>query len=466
MSETAHQNTSRRDFLKSSGRIVAASTLVTGLGSTLYAAGNDTIQVALVGCGGRGSGAANDAMNVQGRGPIKLVAMADVFEDRLSGSYRGLKRGQGDKVDVPKERQFLGFDAYKKAMDCLRPGDIVILTTPPAFRWVHFTYAIEKGLNVFMEKPVTVDGPTTKRMLALAKKAEAKNLKVGVGLMSRHSRALQELAKRVHDGEIGDVILMRGYRMAGAIGSFNSTPVPPGQNELAYQIRRFHSFIWASGGCYSDFYIHIIDHLCWMKDSWPVKAQALGGRHYKETPDGVPYIDQNFDSYAVEYTFADGTKMNLDGRCMNGATPIYSSYLHGSKGSAIASKSGDCGLPSSIYKDQSLERAARTWQSRVPDDERNPYQNEWNDLIDAIRQDKAYSEVERGAIGSMVTSMGRMAAHTGVEITYDQMLNCPHEMAPNVDKLSWDSPAPLVADANGRYPVPQPGIVTDQEYKA
>ena len=251
---------------------------------------------------------------------------------------------------MPEDRRFLGFDAYKKAMDCLKPGDIAIFATPPAFRWVHFTYAIEKGLNVFMEKPVTVDGPTSKRMLKLAEDATAKNLKVGVGLMSRHSRALQELAKRVQDGEIGDIILQRGYRMHGPVGFFSSLPKPAGTSELLYQMQRFHSFIWASGGNYSDFYIHIIDHLGWMKNAWPVKAQALGGRHYRQSPEGVTYVDQNFDTYAVEYTYADGTKFNFDGRCMTGCQDIYSSYLHGTKGMAIASKSGDCGLPSSILQ--------------------------------------------------------------------------------------------------------------------
>ncbi|UCD53608.1 MAG: Gfo/Idh/MocA family oxidoreductase [Phycisphaerales bacterium] len=467
MSETANNSTSRRDFLKASASFAAASTLATGLSSRLYAAGDNTIQVALIGCGGRGSGAANDAMNVEGRGPIKLVAMADVFEDRLSGSYNRLKREQGDKVDVPEERRFVGFDAYKKAMDCLRPGDVAIFATPPAFRWVHFTYAIEKGLHVFMEKPVTVDGPTTKRMIELAKKADAKNLKVGVGLMSRHSRALQELANRVADGEIGDIVLMRGYRMHGPLGFFDSPPKPAGVTDLRYQVQRFHSFIWASGGNYSDFYIHVIDHLCWMKGGWPVKAHGLGGRHYRQSPEGVTYVDQNFDTYSIEYTFEDGAKMMFDGRCMNGCQNIYSSYLHGTKGSAIASSSGDCGLPSAIYKGQSFDDADRVWRSRVPMRQRNPYQNEWNDLIDAIVQDKPYNEAERGAIGSMVTSLGRMAAHTGQEVTYDQMLNCPHEMAPGLDKLvDWNSPAPLKSDANGRYPVPQPGIVTDQEYKA
>ena len=206
----------------------------------VHAAGGDLIQVALVGCGGRGTGAAANALAAKG-GPLKLVAMADVFEDKLNGSYENLKRGNGDKMDVPQDRKFIGFDGYKKAMDCLKAGDIVILTTPPAFRWVMFTYAIEKGLNVFMEKPVTVDGPSTRKMLKLAEEATAKNLKVGVGLMSRHSRALQELAKRIQDGEIGDVIAMRGYRMHGPGGSAFVTKWPGNPSELLWQIRNFHA---------------------------------------------------------------------------------------------------------------------------------------------------------------------------------------------------------------------------------
>jgi predicted dehydrogenase len=367
-------------------------------------------------------------------------------------------------LDVPPGRQFLGFDAYKNAMDCLKPGDIAIFTTPPAFRWVHFTYAIEKGLNVFMEKPVTVDGPTSKRMFKLAQDASAKNLKVGVGLMSRHSRALQELANRVHDDEIGQIVLQRGYRVTGPGGYFSSLPKPANISDLLYQVKRFHSFIWASGGCFSDFYIHLIDHLAWMKNEWPVKAQALGGRHYRLSPEGVAYVDQNFDTYSVEYTYADGTKMLLDGRCIYGCQNFYSSYLHGTKGMGIASKNGDCGPPSSLYKSSMAAPADLIWESKVKPDEQDPYQNEWNDLMDAIRDDKPYSEVKRGVEASLVSSMGRMAAHTGQEITFDQMLNCDHEMAPGLDKLTMDSPAPLLADASGRYPVPQPGIVTKREY--
>src|SRR4051812_17059813 len=271
MNDTSHNLPTRREFIKTTGRIAAVSALAGVALPRVHAASSDLIQVALVGCGGRGTGAAANALSTQA-GPVKLVAMADVFENRQTDSFNNLSRQFGEKIQVPQEHKFIGFDGYKKAMDCLKPGDIVILTTPPAFRWVHFTYAIQKGLNVFMEKPLTVDGPTSKRMLGLAEDATKKNLKVGVGLMSRHSRAMQELHQRIQDGEIGDVILMRGYRMHGPVGSAFSTKwTGTPKSELLWQIQRFHSFLWASGGCYSDFYIHHIDHLCWMKNSWPVK---------------------------------------------------------------------------------------------------------------------------------------------------------------------------------------------------
>jgi predicted dehydrogenase len=463
MNDTNASLTSRRDFIKQTGTFAAASALAGVAIPHVHAAGNETIQVALIGCGGRGTGAAANALSTS-KGPVKLVAMGDVFENRLKNSYREINRQHGGQVDVPEDRKFVGFDAYRKAMDCLKPGDVAIFATPPAFRWVHFTYAIQKGLNVFMEKPITVDGPTSKRMFKLADEATAKNLKVGVGLMSRHSRALQELAKRVHDGEIGEIILQRGYRMHGPVGFFASPPKPAEENDLLYQVRRFHSFIWASGGNYSDFYIHIIDHLGWLKNSWPVKAQALGGRHYRQSPEGVAYVDQNFDTYAVEYTYADGTKFNFDGRCMTGCTDIYSSFLHGTKGCAVASKSGDCGQPSSTYKGFAPTSSGRLWESKVPRSEQDPYLNEWNDLMDAIRNNQPYNEVKRGVEASLVTSMGRMAAHTGQEITFEDMLECDHEMAPGLDKITSNSPAPLVADAKGKYPVPQPGFVTKREY--
>jgi predicted dehydrogenase len=449
---------SRRDFLKTSGTVAVTAGALSGVTiPAVHAAEDNTIRVALIGCGGRGTGAATDALSTK-QGPIKLFAMADVFKDRLEGSVEALKKDQGSKFDVTPDRQFIGFDAYKKAMDCLKPGDVVILATPPAFRWVHFTYAIQKGLHTFMEKPVTVDGPTTRRMIALGEEAKKKNLKVGVGLMCRHCEARQELFNRIQDGEIGDIILMRAYRQTGPVGSALTGPKPDNISELMYQIRRFHGFLWASGGCFSDFLIHNIDECCWMKNAWPVSAKASGARTFRGD-----YVDQNFDTYSVEYTFADGSKFFLEGRNIDGCDQEFASYAHGSKGSAVISSNSHTPSRARIYKGQKFTRSDIAWA--YPQPEPNPYQVEWDHLIHAIRKDSLYNEVKRGAEASLVTSMGRMAAHTGQEITFDQMLNCKIEFAPTVDKLAMDSPAPVKMDPKTKaYPYPQPGVVRDREY--
>jgi len=454
MSEIAKKSTSRREFLKNTGRIAATSALAAGIVPKVYAAGNDTIKVALIGCGGRGTGAASNALSVK-NGPIKLVAMADVFGNRVARSYKSLNKQHADQVDVPRERQFVGFDGYKKAMDCLDKGDVAIFATPPAFRWVHFKYAIEKGLNVFMEKPVTVDGPTTRRMLKLAEQSVMKNLKVGVGLMIRHCRGRQELKQRIDDGEIGNIIAMRAYRMAGRAST--AGPKPSGISEVLYQIQRFHAFLWASGGMYSDYYIHQIDECSWMKGAWPVEAHATGGRHYRGDS-----LDQNFDNYSIEYTYPDGTKLFYYGRAMDGCKGGFSSYALGTKGTAVISTNSHYPGKVRTYKGHNMTMENLIW--RFPQPEPSPYQLEWDDLIDAIRNDIPYNEVERGAVSSMISSMGRMAAHTGQIITYDQILNCEHEFAPDVDKLTNDGPAPLLLDSDGKYPVPQPGILKDREY--
>jgi predicted dehydrogenase len=452
----------RRQFLAATGGVALATAVPALAKGGFHQQGSGEIRVALVGCGGRGSGAAVNAVSVK-QGPVKLVAMADVFQDRLDSSFGHLQGAIKDKMDVPADRKFVGYDGYKHAMDCLRPGDVVILTTPPAFRWVHFQYAIEKKLNIFMEKPVTVDGPSSRKMLELNDKAKAAGLKVGVGLMSRHTVGMQQLAERIQNGEIGDIMLMRGYRMHGPAASSQSTLKPDGMSDLEYQIRRFHSFLWASGGCYADFYIHHIDHLIWMKGALPVRAQGLGGRHYKENREGKAFVDQNFDAYAVEYTFEDGSKFFFEGRCMDGAAGIYSSYVHGTKGVGIVARSGDFGGPQAIFKGQNMVPEAMTWQST---DRSNPYQNEWEVLVDKIRNNLPHNEVETGVHTCVATNMGRMAAHTGQEITFEQMLNCTHEFAPDVAKLGYDTPAPVMplADGDTVYPVPMPGIKKDREY--
>jgi predicted dehydrogenase len=467
VTDTPKSGPTRRDVLKTSGQIAVASTLAGLAVPHVHAGESNTIQLALVGCGGRGTGAAEDAL-LSKNGPTKLVAMADVFPKRLKESYETLEKGLKDRfakqVDVPDDRKFIDFDAYKRAMDCLRPGDVVILTTPPAFRWVHFTYAIQKGLNVFMEKPITVDGPSTRRMLKLGEEAKRRNLKVGVGLMCRHCPARGELHKRIKEGMIGDLTLLRAYRQHNPVGFFASPPKPSGISELLYQVQRFHSFLWASGGCFSDFYIHNIDECCWMKDAWPVTARAAGGRHYRGND-----IDQNFDVYSVEYTFADGAKLLLEGRCMNGCDQEFASFAHGTKGSAIISSNSHWPSHCRLFNSQHCSPARKyqkdvIWKCGKEKDEDNPYRVEWDHLLEAIRQDKLYNEVERGAQASLVTAMGRFAAHTGREISYDDMLNNEHEFAPDVDKLKMDSPAPLQLGPDGKYPVPEPGRKTKREY--
>src|SRR4029079_5179458 len=208
----------RRDFFKASGAALSVGALAGATIPAVHAAQDSTVQIALVGCGGRGTGAAQNALSVQ-NGPIKLVAIADVFEDRLATRHKALADKFEGQVEVPNDRKFISFEGYKNAIDCLRPGDVAIFATPPAFRWVHFKYAIEKGVNVFMEKPVTVDGPSTRKMLALAEEAKKKNLKVAVGLMCRHCKARGELFDRIQNGEIGDIITLRCYRMHGPVGS-------------------------------------------------------------------------------------------------------------------------------------------------------------------------------------------------------------------------------------------------------
>jgi predicted dehydrogenase len=456
MSETKKNGSSRREFLKDTGRIAAAASLVGTAASHVYAGEDNTIRIALVGCGGRGTGAAANALSVQ-NGPIKLVAMADVFEDRLSSSHNQLKAKFGDQVEVPEEQKFVGFDGYQQAMDCLRPGDVVLLTTPPAFRWVHFTYAIQKGINTFMEKPVTVDGPSSRKMFELADESEKRNLKVGVGLMCRHCDARKELYDRIQSGEIGDLLELRAYRMAGPTGSADTKPKPEGISELQYQIRNFHGFLWASGGGFSDFLIHNIDECCWMKNDWPIKADGTGGRHYRGDS-----IDQNFDAYAVEYTFPDGSKLYLRGRTMPGCFQDFASYAHGTKGSAVISTASHTPAKCRTYLGWNMTKENLVWRAAQP--EPNPYQLEWDHLIDAIRLDKPHNEVRRGTEASLVTSMGRMAAHTGRIITRDEILNCEHEFGPGIDKLTLESDSPLMADASGKYPVPLPGLVTQREY--
>ena len=442
-------NPSRRQFLAHSAGVVAGSVLAGIALPRIYAAEDNTIRLALVGCGGRGSGAVGDALS-SSTGPTNLVAMADVFEDRLTGSYKALSERFGQRIDVPPDRRFIGFDAYRKAIDCLRPGDVMIQATHSAFRATHIEYAIEKGVNVFMEKSFAPDPGGTRRILRLGEAAQKKSLKIACGLMCRHSSARQALIQKIRDGALGNIQLIRAYRMDP---SARMEPFKGGENELLWQIRRPYFFMWVSSGWFIEMMIHQVDECCWIKDAWPVSAHGLGGRE----PNSAD-CSQNLHTYSIEYTFADGARALVNSRAMSQCYNDFATFVHGTK--CAAQFSGNVHAPTvQIYKDQRTDKDDIVWQ---PEKEKvSPYQVEWDVLLDAIRKDRPHNEVKRAAFANLASIMGRAAVHSGKIITWDEITSSDFKFCPNVDGLTKDSPPPVQADVQGRYPVPVPATWTE-----
>jgi len=442
-------NPSRRQFLAHSAGVVAGSVLAGIALPRIYAAEDNTIRLALVGCGGRGSGAVGDALS-SSTGPTNLVAMADVFEDRLTGSYKALSERFGQRIDVPPDRRFIGFDAYRKAIDCLRPGDVMIQATHSAFRATHIEYAIEKGVNVFMEKSFAPDPGGTRRILRLGEAAQKKSLKIACGLMCRHSSARQALIQKIRDGALGNIQLIRAYRMDP---SARMEPFKGGENELLWQIRRPYFFMWVSSGWFIEMMIHQVDECCWIKDAWPVSAHGLGGREPNSDD-----CSQNLHTYSIEYTFADGARALVNSRAMSQCYNDFATFVHGTK--CAAQFSGNVHAPTvQIYKDQRTDKDDIVWQ---PEKEKvSPYQVEWDVLLDAIRKDRPHNEVKRAAFANLASIMGRAAVHSGKIITWDEITSSDFKFCPNVDGLTKDSPPPVQADVQGRYPVPVPATWTE-----
>jgi myo-inositol 2-dehydrogenase / D-chiro-inositol 1-dehydrogenase len=272
---------SRREFLKTSSVLAAGGALAgsLSLSRSAHAAGDDTIKIALIGCGGRGTGACQQALSTAG--PIKLVAMADAFADRLAQSYRQLTQSHPNKVDVPEERRFIGFDAYHKALEA--GIDVVLLATPPGFRPIHFEAAVRAGKHVFMEKPVATDAIGVHRVIAAAAEAKQKNLKVGVGLQRHHEAKYVETVKRIHDGAIGDIQSMRIYWNGGAVPLFRVFPRDKLRQdsqdltEMEYQMRNWYNFVWTCGDHIVEQHVHNIDVAHWVKNQLPVRANGMGG---------------------------------------------------------------------------------------------------------------------------------------------------------------------------------------------
>ena len=441
----------RREFMQEGGAAAVGAAVLPGLARSLHVGEDNTIRLALIGCGGRGTGAIRDALSVPDAGPIKLHAMADLAESRMEASLKTLMRSFSDKIDVSEDRKFLGFDAYRKAIDTLRPGDVALCTTRAYIRPIHVEYAVQKGINVFMEKPFATDPVGLKRILRAGDLAEKTNVKIAAGLQCRHSPARQALLDQIHDGSMGDIHLIRANRLGGAkwLGDQAKTAT----NLLdQLQFGRIHLF-WVGSGHMVDYLIHQIDECCWIKDQWPVSVRGLGGR-VPESHD----CGQNIDVYSMEYTFADGTKAFCGFRRIEKTERDFSTYIHGTK--CAAQFSGNIHAATvHRFNDQRIEKDNIAWTPTA--DAYKPWQYEWNNLIDSIRRDRPHNEARRAAYSDMAALMGRAACHTGQTVTWDEVMASDFQFCDYLDSLNYDSPVPISPDANGQFLVPVPGKWTE-----
>jgi predicted dehydrogenase len=372
--------------------------------------------------------------------------MADVFPDRLRGSMATLKGQFPEKIQVPPDQQFLGFDGFRRAIDRLPKNGVVILTTPPAFRPIHLEYAVQKGVHVFMEKSFAVDAPGIRRVLRAGEVAQARNLKVAGGLMSRHSKPIEETVARIRSGAIGEPVTAYAYRMHGSVGF---SPRREGESELAHQIRNYSNFTWTNGSFFLDWLIHNLDVCCMVKNAWPVSAHGQGARRMRTEP------DQLFDQYMVEYAFPDGTRLIAQGRHMNRCHDYWGCVIHGTRGSA---ELGEGISRPRLSAGHQLTSGQVTWHWKGP--AHNAYQEEWDHLMKAIRHDLPCNETERCAHAAMVGILGRMAVETGQKLTWDEALASEVELAPGLEAIdSLRTPAPVQPGPDGAYPMPMPGSV-------
>jgi predicted dehydrogenase len=334
-------------------------------------------------------------------------------------------------MEVPDDHKFVGFDAYKEA---IKLADVVILATPPGFRPIHFEEAVKQGKNIFMEKPVAVDGPGVKRVLAAAEEAKKKNLKVGVGLQRHHETRYMELMKRIHDGAIGDIVAARCYWNGDGVWVNKRIP---GETEMQYQMRNWYYFVWLSGDHIVEQHIHNLDVINWAKNGYPVRCHGMGGR---EVRTGKEY-GEIFDHHAVEYEYEDGSRLFSQCRHIRGCWNSVSEHLIGTKGRGTMDRAFEVTGPNA-------------WRFRA-DEKRDPYQTEHDDLFAAIRADKPYNEAYNGAMSSLTAIMGRVATYTGKVVEAKEVLESQRALVPS--SYDWNGTPPSLPDENGFYPIPVPG---------
>lgn len=425
----------RRDFVKNSslasGALFASPLIVGEYG--FESSVNDEIKIALVGCGGRGTGAATQALKAASN--VKLVAMSDAFQDRLSDSLKNIKKAAGaERVDVPEDRQFVGFEGYKKCVDLC---DVIILTTPPAFRPQHFAYAISQDKHVFMEKPLATDPAGVRSVLKTAQEAKRKKLNVVVGLQRHYQKKYTELMSLVHKGKIGDITSGQVYWNSAGVWVRERKPE---QSEMEYQMRNWYYFTWLCGDHIVEQHIHNIDVMNWAKQGYPVSAQGMGGREVRKGMDH----GQIFDHHYVEFEFADGTIMNSQCRHIKNCWNQVNEVLTGTKGK-VDFRAG-----------KMTSHKGKVILKHDDSNDPNPYQVEHDLLFAAINNGEyKFADAYNGAMSTMTSIFGRMATYSGKKMTWDEALNSDLELVPPT--FSWNDMPPAKPIGKGAYEVAVPG---------
>ena len=444
---------SRRNFVK---RTTLATTgiLSSGLpvGAVANVNGNKKLKIALVGCGGRGTGAIVQALQADEN--TELIAMADAFQDRVEKSLKAVQEHFDGvmKIKIKPKNLFSGFDAYKKAIDL---ADVVILTTPPGFRPYHFEYAIENGKHVFMEKPVATDPVGVRKVLDVARLAKEKRLNVVVGLQRHYQKKYIDILNKINNGKIG--------KITGGQVYWNSSGVwvrerQPDQTEMEYQMRNWYYFNWLCGDHILEQHIHNIDVANWFIGDYPLKAQGMGGRQVRNGKDHGEIFDHHF----VEFTYKTGAVISSQCRHQPGCMRRVDESFQGTKGS-VNMRYGDIvdleGKEIYRYKSGNNTKSSKPSRSIANGlNEPNPYQVEHDKLFASIRNGGLIADAENGAKSTLTAIMGRMATYSGKEITWDQAMNSKLELMP--ENPDWNTNPPTMPDSNGIYSIPTPGITT------
>ncbi len=456
MRKTSHSeknNTGRRDFVKTSALAAGGIILMPSmLAAKAHIDGDDSIKVALVGCGGRGTGAAMQALLTKEN--VNLVAMADAFRDRIDSAYAtltsddisdwsGSEGNIKDRVQVPEEHKFTGFDGYKKAIPL---ADVVILTTPPGFRPMHFEEAVKQGKHVFMEKPVATDAPGVRRVLAAAEEAKKKKLNVIVGLQRHYQTVYRRWVEMLQAGAIGDIVTSHVYWNNDGVwvNKREDLAQKAGRplTEMEYQMRNWYYFNWLCGDHICEQHIHNLDVGNWVKNAYPVRAQGMGGRQVRVGPD----FGEIFDHHFVEFEYDDGSRMFSQCRHQPGTMSRVTEVFQGTNGSAPR--------PGVLITRRGFEL--------IKHDDRNdpnPYQVEHDELFSAVAKGEyRYADAENGAKATMTSILGRMATYSGKTIEWNEAINSNLNLMPQ--SFAWDATPPVLPGEDGMYPCAIPGKTT------